>query len=167
MMKIFKRNKSEKLSWLNQVYPEFLDKASTADDLGYIVKFDEDDLSEHINAPGSYEIGHMIMNYNKSISEKRAADINSGASLTKEEKVALKKAIIEEEYIKNDRWISFTGYEIISENTSVYVVFSVEPAGGMGGTHAEFFDIFSSKENAVDNLLKENYFYQGSLEPWE
>ena len=156
--------KNQQVNWLKENIENFLSKAQSGDDLGYIIPFSETDLEEYIKDPEDYGTGNMIQSVDKTVSDSRVEEINSGSKISKREKNSLEEAHINQK--SSESFITFNGFQVLLEDNEVYVCFSGQLTPH-GSYFPNFFKLFKTKKDAIMFLNTYKYYTEGTGPLWK
>ena len=142
--------------WLEKNVQEYMEKVWDADHLGLVITFDESRLDDYEKNPDAYGTGQIIRSVFPELSEAREEEIDEGTILTLQERDYLEQALVDAGF---DDGISYLGYLVYGEDGDVFAVFKGY-AQGQGSMRFEFYQMFSSREEAKEHVDKTTYVFE-------
>ena len=144
----------QQLAWIERNVEEYEVLLYSDGYIGCSYPSEQSDLEEYENYPLDYDVSGMIKNQLDSITPNRIDEIDEGAKLTCHERVALARAIAEEDM---DGWFGHHGFEIELDDGNVFTYF-VSNSMGQGGASFKFIGIYASKKDMLEVVQEEPLF---------
>jgi hypothetical protein len=152
---ILSLSSAEQLNWLENSIDDYRTKAYEGDLIGYIIYFHEQLLSEYIDYPEDYETGSLIKSVYSEMLTEREEEINSGSPLSNLEINYLKKSVVNKLDEEGEGLLgeNFTVCVLKCEDGDLFITFS-GPSEGAGGVPWSFDKIFTTRESAIESVIK-------------
>lgn len=146
--------------WLKEQVTSFYDLVMDGDHRGLKINCDESEIQHLLDSPEQEEIGNFAKEFCPEISSQRADELNSGATVTTQEKDHLIRGMAQSHLEAGTYGWVWTVCPVKCSNTEVFATFKSFYVGPIA---EEFFDRFYRTKlqaiNSIETLSDEEYLF--------